>query len=150
MSDGDSPFDEGRYYYARLGQPPAQSGQDEGGGQDEPAGQEAPAGAGQEPGQEPRQPAGQGWPAAGPSDARDARRVRRSRRVDRVIGGLLGIMLGVAIIVGFVFLGSENTIDAPQLDRSTPAGQSAPGAAPPGAGQTAPATGAGQREREGR
>lgn len=34
---------------------------------------------------------------------------------DRLIGILLGIMLGIAILLGFLFLGSEETIDAPSL-----------------------------------
>ena len=35
--------------------------------------------------------------------------------LDRVVGILLGLVLGVAIVAGFVFLGSEDTIDAPSL-----------------------------------
>jgi len=35
---------------------------------------------------------------------------------DRVIGILLGIVLGVGIVTAFVFLGSEQTIDAPRLE----------------------------------
>jgi hypothetical protein len=34
---------------------------------------------------------------------------------DRIIGIGLGILLGLAIVIAFVFLGSENTIDAPSL-----------------------------------
>jgi hypothetical protein len=34
---------------------------------------------------------------------------------DRVIGIVLGIVLGIAIVIVFVFLGSEETIDAPSL-----------------------------------
>lgn len=36
--------------------------------------------------------------------------------VDRVVGILLGIVLGVGIVTAFVFLGSENTIDAPRIN----------------------------------
>lgn len=40
----------------------------------------------------------------------------RSRRIgDRVIGIGLGILLGLAVIVLFLFLGSRNTIDEPSL-----------------------------------
>jgi hypothetical protein len=35
---------------------------------------------------------------------------------DRVIGIVLGILLGVGIVTAFVFLGSEQTIDAPRLE----------------------------------
>ncbi len=34
---------------------------------------------------------------------------------DRAIGIALGILLGLAIVIGFVFLGSSDTIDAPSL-----------------------------------
>ena len=34
---------------------------------------------------------------------------------DRVIGIALGILLGLAVIVLFLFLGSRNTIDEPSL-----------------------------------
>jgi hypothetical protein len=40
----------------------------------------------------------------------------RSGRVgDRVIGIGLGILLGLAVIILFLFLGSRNTIDEPSL-----------------------------------
>ena len=39
----------------------------------------------------------------------------RERASDRVIGIGLGILLGLAIVIGFVFLGSEGTIDDPSL-----------------------------------
>ena len=39
--------------------------------------------------------------------------MRRHR--DRVIGVALGILLGLAVIVLFLFLGSRNTIDEPSL-----------------------------------
>lgn len=42
-------------------------------------------------------------------------RPRRRRGLDRVIGILLGIVLGVGIVTAFVFLGSEGTIDAPRI-----------------------------------
>jgi hypothetical protein len=34
---------------------------------------------------------------------------------DRAIGIVVGILLGLAIVIGFVFLGSGDTIDAPSL-----------------------------------
>lgn len=40
------------------------------------------------------------------------------RRGDRIIGILLGIALGVAIVAVFVFVFSEETVDAPSLDRA--------------------------------
>jgi hypothetical protein len=39
----------------------------------------------------------------------------RLRESDRAVGILLGILLGLAIIIGFLFLGSRSTIDAPSL-----------------------------------
>ena len=39
--------------------------------------------------------------------------MRRHR--DRVVGIALGIVLGLAVIVLFLFLGSRNTIDEPSL-----------------------------------
>jgi hypothetical protein len=54
-----------------------------------------------------------------------------------VIGITLGILLGIAIVVGFVFLGSGDTIDAPSL--SGEPGQEQPAAPPAEPGQqTAP------------
>jgi hypothetical protein len=41
-------------------------------------------------------------------------------RRDRVIGIVLGLILGIAAIVLFVFLGSEETIDAPSIQNSSP------------------------------
>jgi hypothetical protein len=41
-------------------------------------------------------------------------------RRDRVIGIALGLILGIAAIVLFVFLGSEETIDAPSIESSSP------------------------------
>lgn len=34
---------------------------------------------------------------------------------DRAIGIFLGVLIGLAIVVGFVFLGSGDTIDDPDL-----------------------------------
>jgi uncharacterized membrane protein required for colicin V production len=39
----------------------------------------------------------------------------RGRSWDRAIGILLGIVLGIAVIILFLFLGSRNTIDEPSL-----------------------------------
>lgn len=36
---------------------------------------------------------------------------------DRAIGIGLGLLLGIVAVVLFVFLGSEDTIDDPQIDR---------------------------------
>lgn len=38
------------------------------------------------------------------------------RGVDRVAGILLGIALGLAIVAIFVFVFSEDTVDAPSID----------------------------------
>jgi hypothetical protein len=40
---------------------------------------------------------------------------RRSRWLDRIIGVVLGVALGLAVVIGFVFFGSEGTIDAPRI-----------------------------------
>lgn len=45
---------------------------------------------------------------------------------DRVIGVVLGLILGVGIVTGFVFIYSEETIDAPSLSEGGGDGQ-APG-----------------------
>lgn len=42
----------------------------------------------------------------------------RERVGDRAIGVVLGILLGIAIVAAFVFLGSGETIDAPSLDQN--------------------------------
>ena len=44
---------------------------------------------------------------------------------------LLGIIIGVAIVAAFVFLGSGDTIDAPSIDEQTPT-QTAPAPQQPG------------------
>ncbi len=41
-------------------------------------------------------------------------------RSERAIGVVLGLVLGIAVIILFVFLGSDDTIDAPAID-SNPA-----------------------------
>jgi len=49
------------------------------------------------------------------------------RASDRLIGIALGILLGLAIVVAFVFLGSRDTIDAPSLsDGETQTQRTAP------------------------
>ena len=45
---------------------------------------------------------------------------------DRAIGITLGILLGLAIVIAFVFLGSGGTIDAPSLSGSDQPQQQAP------------------------
>lgn len=85
MDDGGSPFEGGRFHYVKLG------GQHD----DE---------AGTEPQSVP--PPGGSGPAA---------KRRRGRAGDRVIGILIGLILGVGIVTAYVFLGSEETIDAPRI-----------------------------------
>jgi hypothetical protein len=59
-------------------------------------------------------------------------RGRRARLSDRAIGIALGIVLGLAVIVLFLFLGSRNTIDEPSIGNNVPAQtQTAPQHAPP-------------------
>jgi hypothetical protein len=40
--------------------------------------------------------------------------------VDLIVGIVLGIVLGIAIIAVFVFVFSEQAVDAPQLDEGGP------------------------------
>jgi ABC-type Mn2+/Zn2+ transport system permease subunit len=47
-------------------------------------------------------------------------RGRFPRVGDRAIGIVLGIVLGIAVILLFLFLGSRNTIDEPSLSGGTP------------------------------
>jgi hypothetical protein len=46
---------------------------------------------------------------------------RPHRGLDRAIGIVLGLLLGVGVVTAFVFLGSEGTIDAPRIDHGTAA-----------------------------
>jgi hypothetical protein len=39
---------------------------------------------------------------------------------DRLIGIALGLILGIVAVVLFVFLGSQDVIDAPSIDQSPP------------------------------
>ena len=43
---------------------------------------------------------------------------RRGRRIDLWLGIVLGIALGIAIVAVFVFVFSEETVDAPRLERN--------------------------------
>jgi uncharacterized membrane protein required for colicin V production len=40
---------------------------------------------------------------------------------DRALGIFLGIVLGLAIVAVFVFVFSEDTVDAPSIDQAQPA-----------------------------
>jgi len=40
---------------------------------------------------------------------------RRNRRIDWVLGIALGLVLGIALVAAFVFLGSESAVDAPRI-----------------------------------
>ena len=58
---------------------------------------------------------------------------------DRAIGIALGIVLGIAVILTFLFLGSRNTIDEPSLSGGATQTQTPPGApAAPGPKKPAP------------
>ena len=60
-------------------------------------------------------------------------RGRRARVSDRAIGIALGIVLGLAVIVLFLFLGSRNTIDEPSIGNNVPSQtQTAPASPKPG------------------
>jgi hypothetical protein len=41
-------------------------------------------------------------------------------RGDRAIGIALGLVIGLVAVVLFVFLGSDDTIDAPSVDQPSP------------------------------
>jgi hypothetical protein len=47
-------------------------------------------------------------------------RGRFPRVGDRAVGIVLGIVLGIAVILLFLFLGSRNTIDEPSLSGGAP------------------------------
>jgi hypothetical protein len=52
------------------------------------------------------------------------------RTSDRAIGIFIGVLLGLAIVIGFVFLGSGDTIDDPSLSGGGEPQQEAPAVAP--------------------
>jgi hypothetical protein len=55
----------------------------------------------------------------------------RTRIGDRAVGIALGILLGLAVIIVFLFLGSRNTIDEPSLSGgATTQTQTQPATAP--------------------
>ncbi len=49
----------------------------------------------------------------------------RSRWIDRIVGILIGVVLGLGVLVYFVFVHSEGTIDAPKVNEGK-AGATAP------------------------
>jgi hypothetical protein len=49
---------------------------------------------------------------------------------DRLIGILLGVLLGIAILLAFLFLGSQDTIDAPSLSGGADQTQTQPAPTP--------------------
>ena len=56
----------------------------------------------------------------------------RSRWIgDRIVGIVLGVLLGLAVIVLFLFLGSRNTIDEPSLSGGATTQTQTQPAAPP-------------------
>ena len=48
-------------------------------------------------------------------DSAERHSARARRRVDLAIGVALGLVLGVAIVSAFLFLGSEGSVDAPRV-----------------------------------
>jgi hypothetical protein len=65
-------------------------------------------------------------------------RGRVGRVSDRAIGIILGILLGIAVILLFLFLGSRSTIDAPSISGGPTQTQTQPAAPPAGASKTKP------------
>lgn len=55
---------------------------------------------------------------------------------DRAIGIVLGILLGLAVIILFLFLGSRSTIDEPSISGGAPAQTQTQPASPPGKAST--------------
>jgi hypothetical protein len=68
--------------------------------------------------------------AGGPDD-----RSPRRRWTDRILGIAVGILLGLGVLVYFVFVHSEGTIDAPKIN-SSGSGQTAAGESLPGEGES--------------
>jgi hypothetical protein len=68
--------------------------------------------------------------AGGPDD-----RSPRRRWTDRILGIAVGILLGLGVLVYFVFVHSEGTIDAPKVN-SSGSGQTAGGESLPGEGES--------------
>jgi hypothetical protein len=61
------------------------------------------------------------------------------KAADRTIGVVLGLLLGIAIVIAFVFFGSGETIDAPSLSGEGEQTQTAPAVpAEPAPAQPAP------------
>ena len=60
-------------------------------------------------------------------------RGRFRRSSDRAIGIVLGILLGIAVIILFLFLSSRNTIDEPSLSGGATTQTPDPAAAAPSA-----------------
>jgi hypothetical protein len=55
----------------------------------------------------------------------------RTRIGDRALGIALGVLLGLAVIILFLFLGSRNTIDEPSLSGGATTQTQTQPAAPP-------------------
>ncbi|HXF32570.1 MAG TPA: hypothetical protein VN522_13730 [Solirubrobacterales bacterium] len=70
----------------------------------------------------------------------------RSRWTDRIVGVLVGVVLGLGVLVYFVFVHSEGTIDAPKVNEGT-TGSSLP--AHPGSPEE-PATRPAQEQKQGK
>jgi hypothetical protein len=56
---------------------------------------------------------------------------------DRVIGIVLGLILGIGIVTAFVFIYSEDTVDAPSISRNGAGREAGEGAGGPGAARVA-------------
>jgi hypothetical protein len=51
------------------------------------------------------------------------------RRADLAVGVLVGVVLGIAVLMTFIFLGSEGSIDAPKIS-GVQTGKEAPPSGP--------------------
>ncbi len=58
------------------------------------------------------------------------RKPRSGRALDRFLGILIGLILGIGVITAFVFLGSENQIDAPRITTTGNQGVTPPASKP--------------------
>ncbi len=84
--------------------------------------------------------------AGGPDDDRSSRR----RWTDRILGVAIGIVLGLGVLVYFVFFHSEGTIDAPKVNGAESAKTTGTGGESlPGEGESNEATSPGAAEEPG-
>ena len=61
-----------------------------------------------------------------------------NRRHDWILGVLIGLVLGVGVVAAFVFIGAEETVDAPRISGVDTGKPGQEGTAAPGEGETGP------------